>query len=263
MTVSISTSMANVLAQGRAEREMLAQERSAAKLRDARSAVETLKRRNAAAADDAREERKAVAKKKIDDIKARIRMLQISGSVDPKVLAQLARELKSAVKMYGGSGGASVTAGGDQAGASSTVTNTETTISAESAASEAERADAQMTVEAVELADNKTSADGATNPEAAKSNDNPYQRMAEKAQEDAAEQSRRGAAQQSDRNFLSDARSLADQIKTMAKRAKHEAELDRAGNRDADQATQAAAEAMEAVDGAGRELSAAGVSLTV
>jgi hypothetical protein len=263
MTVSISTSMANVLAQGRAEREKLAQERSAAKLRDARSAVETLKRRNAAGADDAREERKAAAKKKIDEIKARIRMLQISGSVDPKVLAQLARELKSAVKMYGGSGGASGMVGGEQAGASPVATNTDTTISTAPAGGEAEGADVQTAVEDVELADDDMSADGTKNPEAAKSNDNPYQRMAEKAQADAGEQSRRGAAQQADRDFLSDVRNLANQIKTMAKRAQHQAETDPALRRDADDAAQAATEAMRAAENAGRDLGAAGVSLTV
>ena len=99
MNVSSATSMTSVLAEGRVQREKQAQERAEARLRDARSAVETLKQRNTAAAKDGQEQRKAAAKQKIEQIMARIRMLQMSGSADPKLLAQLAKELKSAVNV--------------------------------------------------------------------------------------------------------------------------------------------------------------------
>lgn len=268
--------MASVLADGRALREKQTQDRAEAKLRDARSAVETLKQRNTAAAKDAQEQRKAAAKQKIDQIKARIRMLQMSGSVDPKVLAQLARELKSAVKMYGGSDGATAGIGGNGAGAA---------VAGESASGESAQGASEAGVEAGAEAglEGETEAgtpaavegdaastegaalgsDGERNAETAKANDNPYRRVAEESQRRAAEQARHGAARQADRDFLSDVRNLADQIKAMAKRAQHQAETDPARRQDADQAAQAATEALRAVEDAGRDLGATGVSLTV
>jgi hypothetical protein len=108
MNVSVATSMTTVLAESRAQREKQVQERAEAKLHAARSAMETLKKSASAAADDAKAQRKAAAKQKVEQLKARIRMLQMSGSADPKLLAQLARELKAAVKMYGGDAGGGV-----------------------------------------------------------------------------------------------------------------------------------------------------------
>ena len=49
----------------------------------------------------------------------------------------------------------------------------------------------------------------------------------------------------------------------MAKRAQHQAETDPALRQHADQAAQAATEAVRAIESAGRDLGAAGVSLTV
>jgi hypothetical protein len=212
MNLSSATSMTSVLAEGRVQREKQAQERAEARLRDARSAVETLKQRNTAAAKDAQEQRKAAAKQKIEQIKARIRMLQMSGSADPKLLAQLAKELKSAVKMYGGSGGASVEIGGADAG-SSAASNAAPAAAADPSAGATETAPTETPIAAEppappaneDAAAPKGEGEGEKNPETTKSEDNPYRRMAAEAQARVAEQSRRGAAQQEDRDFLSDA----------------------------------------------------------
>uniref|UniRef100_UPI0039C71431 hypothetical protein n=1 Tax=Nostoc sp. PCC 9305 TaxID=296636 RepID=UPI0039C71431 len=64
MNVSSAASMVNVLAEGRAQREKAAQDRAETKLRDAQSAVATLKQMNSASSSQASEQRKAAAKQK-------------------------------------------------------------------------------------------------------------------------------------------------------------------------------------------------------
>lgn len=263
--------MAGLLAQGRAEREKQAQARAEAKLRDARSAVETLKQRNSAAADEARDRRKAAAKQKIDQIKARIRMMQMNGAADPKVLAQLARELKAAVRMYGGSGGGVTAGAGPDASAQATG---EGAAPSDVPGVENAQADSPVSTEetfastAPETSDAPTdgeakTAEAETNSASETGRDNPYRRMADEAQSRLAEQSRRSAGEQADRDFLSDVRNLARQIKAMVARAEAQAASHPDQAADVRETGRAAAEAEQAVESVGRELGAAGLSLRV
>jgi hypothetical protein len=75
--------------------------RDAQKIRDGRAAVDSMNVRQ----DKASEERKAIAKKKAEDLKARIQMLKMSMPSNPesvgRLIAQLARELGAIVKSYG------------------------------------------------------------------------------------------------------------------------------------------------------------------
>lgn len=104
------------------------------KIRAAKAAVESMTVRQ----DRASEERKAIAKKKAEELKARIQMLKMSMPANPeavgKIIAQLARELGSIVKSYGGTGSdlgvasaATPAAGGEAtaSGAAPTVTASE------------------------------------------------------------------------------------------------------------------------------------------
>ena len=86
--------------------------RQEAKVKDARAALETLKQRKTSADED----QKAAAKQKIEQLKARIRMMRMTMPADPKAAArmasQLARELGAAVKAYAAAGGSTAGMGG-------------------------------------------------------------------------------------------------------------------------------------------------------
>lgn len=62
-----------------------------------------------------KDEAKALAKKRVDQLKERLKMLEQMPSLDPakkgRLIAQLTKELKSAVKAYGTAGGASAEIG--------------------------------------------------------------------------------------------------------------------------------------------------------
>lgn len=269
MNVSSASSMVNLLAEGRAQREMAAQERSETKLRDARSAVATLKQMNSASSSQASEQRKAAAKQRVDQLKARLQMLKMSGSVDPKVLAQLARELKAAVKSYAGEGGSAAGVGGTSVpasaaptdGASAQAPGADGEVSADpDAAQSAEQNAAQADVAAT--GDDRAGKDASANPADPRGETNPYKRMAQEAEVKFAETARRGAATQADRDFLTDARSLANQIKSLVKSAA--AKADPVKRRDDAEAEKAAVEALKQVEDAGKNLNVSGgISLTV
>lgn len=246
MNVSSASAMVNVLNEGRVQREKAADERSAARLRDAKSAVATLKQINTHAAD----QKKAAAKQRVDQLKARLQMLKMSSPVDPKVLAQLARELKSAVSSYAGAGGSAGDLG-------VTATAAGSTPSADAVAAQVESGDDAAAAQAV-----ATEHAGEPKQDEAGSPDNPYQRMAQDAEVKLADASRRGVASQADRDFLTDVRGLANQIKALAKQAaaSHADPVDR---RDAEAAEKAAADALKSVDDASKDLNVGGISLTV
>ena len=242
MNVVSANVMPSVLTQGRAEREKAADERSAARLRDAQAAVATLKQRNTAASD----QKKASAKQRVDQIKSRLQMLRMSSPVDPKVLAQLARELKSAVGSYASAGGSVRDLGATTAPAATAPTDAAT----------GDQAAVEVEVEAPQ-------AEPAPQDAPAEASDgNPYQRVAQEAETRFADASRRNAATQADREFLSDVRNLANQIKAMAKQAAAQ-KADATHGRDGEAAEKAAAEALKAIDDAGQALNMGGVSLTV
>lgn len=246
MNVSSASAMVNVLNEGRVQREKAADERSAARLRDARSAVATLKQMNTNASD----QKKAAAKQRVNQLKARLQMLKMSSPVDPKVLAQLARELKSAVSSYAGAGGSAGDLG-------VTATPAASTPSADAGAAQVEAGADAAAAQAV-----ATEQAGEPKQDEAGSPDNPYQRMAQDAEVKLAEASRRGAASQADRDFLTDVRGLGNQIKAMAKQA-FASKADPVERRDAETAEKAAADALKAVDDASKDLNVGGISLTV
>lgn len=266
MNVSSATSMVNVLAEGRAQREKAAQDRAETKLRDAQSAVATLKQMNSASSSQASEQRKAAAKQKVDQIKARLRMLQMSGSVDPKVLAQLARELKSAVKGYTGAGGSVGDLGATSAPASATASSPDAAPAQAASGAGAEAGANGQNAQTTSVEPDEKTDDGdkeaAANPTDPRGETNPYKRMAQEAEVRFAEAARYGEAAKADREFLSDVRNLANRIKSLAKSAAS-AKADPAKQRDGVEAEKAAAEALKQVEDAAKDLGAPGISLTV
>jgi multidrug resistance efflux pump len=74
MNVSSANVVASVLSEGRIERQKAADERASGRLRDAQSAVAALKKMNASASD----QKKAAAKQRVDQLKARLEMLKMS-----------------------------------------------------------------------------------------------------------------------------------------------------------------------------------------
>ena len=214
-----------------------------ARLNDARAAVETLKQRTS----NASEEKKAAAKKKIEEIKARLQMLQMAMIGDPtgaaRMAAALARELGAAVKAYAAAGGS--TAGlGAASGAPATgaleAGGAEAAPEAETGEVVAEtpppEASAETTVEEAEAA--KVS--------------NPYQQAKVRINE----QARRSGERQADRDTMDEVKRLAARIKAMAQRAAKDTP-------EGDEAERAVAGMDREVQAAMRAMPDVGVALTI
>lgn len=240
---SLFSAPATVKAETTTSREQRQAALADARLNDARAAVESLKQRSSSASED----QKAAAKKKIEQIKARLQMLQMAMIGDPKgaarMAAQLARELGAAVKAYAAAGGAPSGLGGapavppapgDDAGA----------------AAVSDGAVAEPTQPAVaDRAAAEAEADGAKPS-------NPYQQAIDASQARVAEQARRSEARQADRDVLDEVKRLAAQIKNLAQKSAR-------GSPEGD-------EAERAVAGMNREVAAAvqaapplGIALTI
>ncbi|MFK0300432.1 hypothetical protein ACIQTU_14570 [Brevundimonas sp. NPDC090276] len=231
-------------------REQRQQALAEARLNDARAAVESLKQRGA----EASERQKAAAKQKIEQIKARLRMLQMAMIGDPKaaarIAAQLAKELGAAVKAYAAAGGstaglgAPATAGAEPA---SYAVSGEVSSEAQAAAPSAE-APAEDHNDEVALAE-----------DVAEKSANPYQQAIDAAQARINERARRHGETQADRDVLSEVKRLAAQIKAMARQAANKA----AGSPEGDEAERAVARMDREINDAVQALPAAGLSLTV
>jgi len=189
-----------------------------AKVRDARAAMEALQQRRTKASD----ERKAAAKQKIEQLKARLQALQSMAAADPRgtarLAAQLARELKAAVKEYGGGaaggGGSFGAIGGTDAAAP---TSTEAAPADGAAAAVATPTVAQARTGATEDSgsESETPEDGEQGEKPA----NPYQQAIDQQQARAAQFNRRTAEAQADQEFIGEARKLAAQIKALVRNA--------------------------------------------
>ena len=188
-----------------------------ARLRDAKAAIETMKQRRSQAS----EERKAIARQKIEQLKARLQALRAMASVDPKgtarMAAQLARELGAAVKAYAAAGG---TASGMETGAAPA-----TDAGAETAdAAQATPGDPGAEAEAVAPMD-PAQPDGEPGGEEAGDKDgrgapaNPYQQAIDEQKAQADETARRGAEKQADTDFMAEVRKLAAQLKALVRQA--------------------------------------------
>lgn len=212
-------------------------QRDAEKLRDAREAVEKLKQ----TVHDARADRKAAAKQKLDALKERLRQLQMLGA-SPRQIAQLAKELAQAVKAYGAGSGAEAPA------AVPTAATPAASTPAAGAAPAGGEADAAPDAPIADAAGDKTGETPRTG--ATEEPKTPYEKALRAQEDDAAQQARRAAASEADRQFLADARQLAKELKAAAREAARKAR--REDDPDATQAAKAADEAAKAVEDAER-----------
>ncbi|CAL1689999.1 hypothetical protein MMB232_00119 [Brevundimonas subvibrioides] len=266
MTAVTPTSTTPLPAAQVSAREQKVAERDRARLAEARSAVETLKANGAGRTGAAAEERKAQARKKVEQLKARLKMMQMSAAANPKALAQIARELKAAIKAYGGAGGS--TAGLD-AGSPADMPSSGPSVTPEGAASAAGPPGAEAGGESPAPTTDDGSPDAAgTDPskdgggaDARGATSDPYRRMAEAALARGAEASRRGAHQDADRDFLSGVRELAAILESLARRAVQEAKVNPSLGADADEALKASDAVDKAITEAAGDLGAAGVSI--
>lgn len=230
-----------------------------AKARDAKAALEALTQRRTQAS----EERKALARKKIEQLKARLQMLQSMAAADPKgtarLAAQLARELGAAMKEY-------AAAGGTTSGMSASVPAAAEAAPAEGQAQPGAVPGAQTGSEAQTAPETTADAEGdpAGEPDDAKSA-NPYQQAIDEAQARAADFARRGAEAKADLEFLGDARRMAAQIKALIRKAAEaQPGSDQALPPSEAQDARAAAAAMDReLAQASADLSGGGVSLLV
>lgn len=225
-----------------AAREERRQALADAKLSDARAAVESLKQRTS----NASEEKKAAAKKKIEEIKARLQMLQMAMIGDPKgaarMAAALARELGAAVKAYAAAGGSTAGLGAASGAPATGASGTGGAEAAPEAGAGEVSAEAPPAEAPVEEA------------EAARAS-NPYQQAIDASQARMNEQARRSGERQADRDTMDEVKRLAARIKAMAQRAKDTPE--------GDEAERAVAGMDSEVQAALRAMPDVGVALTV
>lgn len=191
-----------------------------ARVRDARAAMEALQQRRTQASD----ERKAAAKQKIEQLKARLQALQSMAAADPRgtarLAAQLARELKAAVKEYSGGGGGFGSIGGGP----DTAVPTPTTEAAPAVAtpSPPETAAPMATPASTTASGPDAGTDaGEQDPDGEEGEKpaNPYQQAIDQQQARAAEFNRRTAEARADQEFIGEARKLAAQIKSLVRNA--------------------------------------------
>ena len=194
-----------------------------ARVRDARAAMEALQQRRTQASD----ERKAAAKQKIEQLKARLQMLQSMAAADPKgaarLAAQLARELKAAVKEYSAGGGAGFgSIGGADTAVQAPAPDAEpaaaASASTDAAAAQAPTPTPPVTTTSGSNAEAGVGEEGREGEEGGKSA-NPYQQAIDQQQARAAEFSRRTEQARADQEFLGEARKLAAQIRAMVRNA--------------------------------------------
>ncbi len=185
----------------------------------ARNQLDAMKTLMKAQADSA-EKRKTAARQKLERLKQQIAQLRLMGA-SPRQIAALARELSAAVKAYGG--------GGELIGVST---------SAQASPPTATPGDAPADLAAQALA---AQDEASQDPAEAAKPETPYDKTLRALQEDAARMARRSAEAQQDREFISLARRLANELKAAAEAA---ARKDSRDARDAQESTQAADQAV-------------------
>ena len=260
-----------------AREDVLAQ-RDKAKLEEARNALRSLSKPPNQAAED----RKAMARQKIEQLKARIRMLQMSAAMDPKgvakLVAQLARELGAAVKAYASAGGSTADLGGiptaatptaatpsaDAAGAEDAATATAT---AEAATAEAATAEAASAETAAEEKVGDEAASASSDQAAAEGQDqaaDPYRRLIDEVNARGLEMTRRGSEGEADREFMTQVKGMASALKAIMRQAQNRAkgEGGDVSSADAREGDKAMADLEKEIAEAGKSLNP-GVSLVV
>ncbi|HMI95947.1 MAG TPA: hypothetical protein VK479_05495 [Micropepsaceae bacterium] len=189
----------------------------AEKMRAAKQALAALKR----SAMRPNNEQKAQAKEKVEALRKRLQQLRMMGGT-PRQIAALAKELKDAVKAYGGAGISSAAAG---------LSSEDSTQAAAKAPDDAVNSDASAEPSvAAELASPIVPATANTDDAAKPSNTpedgkpaNPYDKAIAANAESVAMAARNASQSQEDRDFLSKARLLAKQIKAAAVEAAQKA----------------------------------------
>lgn len=203
-----------------------ATERDKAKLDEARAALQALKSRPPT---QAAEERKALARKKIDQLKARIRMLQMSASIDPKVTArmaaQLARELGAAVKAYAAAGGSTAELGVGAAGAAPATGETAAQGETDSAPSEGDAAEGATAIPVDSDATAKDATADGRGAEDGKAAD-PYRKLIDEGNARSAALAKRTSESDADREFLTQAKGLANALKAALRQAQNRQEAE-------------------------------------
>lgn len=253
-----------------AREDVLAQ-RDKAKLEEARNALRSLSKPPNQAAED----RKAMARQKIEQLKARIRMLQMSAAMDPKgvakLVAQLARELGAAVKAYASAGGSTADLGAiptaatpsaDAAGADDAATATAEAATAEAATAEAASAETAAEEKAGDEAASASSDQAAA--EGQEQAADPYRRLIDEVNARGLEMTRRGSEGEADREFMTQVKGMASALKAIMRQAQNRAkgEGGDVSSADAREGDKAMADLEKEIAEAGKSLNP-GVSLVV
>lgn len=230
-----------------------------ARLKEAKTALDTMRQQSSSAAD----QRKAPAKKKVEDLKARIQMLKMSMPSDPKaaarMVAQLARELGAAVKAYGGAGGSMT----DLATGASTAAPAAQGQANASEAQAGSQAEPSADTAAEETGDSESASISTSDPNAKATPTDPYRKAIETQQSQTAEQARKAEGVKADSEFVTTVKGLMSDLKAMAKKAEADAKRSGENGSDADAANAALDAVDNQVNEVGKALTGGMVSLMV
>lgn len=240
-----------------------ARQKREADMKSAVTALESLKKSRTSII----EERKAAARQKIEQIKARIRMMRMSMPADPKaaakMVAQLARELGAAVKAYASAGGAmSDIGGGASQGTGNTASATDATAT-DASGGETVASGAAATAETGEIPPSAETA--GKGPEDAR-RDDPYRQALDRQQADTADQARKTSETQADKDLMAEVKKLVRELKSMLRQSAQTSSTPEKGplsDQDAREAEKALASVEDAVADASAGLTGVGVSITV
>ena len=267
MTLILTSALTPMMASLPATSQDAAQQRKAAKAKDALAALRTLGEQRSSVG----EQRKAAARKKVEDLKARIRSLQMTAGGNPeaiaKIAAQLARELGAAVKAYAEAGGSAAGMGGPSASASQAgEASGDQAPAADASAANAPSAAAEVESGRAAPFDEETSNRGKSEHCAGKDTD-PYRQVIERQQARAAEQANRSADREADDKFAADVKGLVAQLKAILHQAAEKAKrnADPSASTDEKSADEALTQVTEALGDMASPLAgvAVGISLQV
>ncbi|MFT4090330.1 MAG: hypothetical protein QM645_06330 [Asticcacaulis sp.] len=215
------------------------------KLSAQKQALTTLRQQSELRKDEA----KALAKKRVDQLKERLKMLEQLPGLDPaakaRLIAQITRELKSAVKAYASAGGTASETGTSTGSASSSASATDDAELSEGETATKETPDAPDIP--VPQSGTEDSSKPATEDEAtSKTATSPYDVAATRNSDE-----RKSAEAKEDAEFARDVRDMMRKIKLLLDRAKSEATRDDSGSqefKDADDALKALDDTLSSVE---------------
>ncbi|MDV6331607.1 hypothetical protein [Asticcacaulis sp. 201] len=211
MDIRLPTSVTPVATKDLTPREQARQAEAAAKLQTAKDVIKAM----ANSRTDQRAQANAMARQKVEMLKQRLKLLQMSSVGNPagvaRQVAQIAKELAAAVKSYVAAGGSAA----DVGTASSSNTDTPSSDATQKGAAAAQAAPGDA-----ETASDAPSTDSKAGDDKTSETKNPYDKAIDALNSQAAKSGKAAAEKQEDADFLTGVKALKQKLKELLAHAK-------------------------------------------